>query len=136
MRIPAVLVAIVVLLTACSGDGASNDALRAGRTIYGDNCAVCHDATGRGGVGPALDDVLETFPSCDTQVRWISLGSLGWQEEVGPTYGAQDTPIGGAMPRFENRLEPDEIRSVAAFVRTRYADADPDETLADCGLAE
>jgi hypothetical protein len=80
--------------------------------------------------------VLETWPSCDDQVEWITLGSNGWSVEVGSNYGAQEKPVQGGMPAFNADLTEDEIRAVAAFERIRFGGAPAEETLIACGLIE
>ena len=63
-------------------------------------CAGCHGGGGGGGVGPAFTGgaLYTTFPTCADHAKWIQLGSAGWQAEVGPTYGAEDTVSIGGMP--------------------------------------
>ena len=55
-----------------------------------EGCVNCHGEMGEGVIGPRLADggVLKTFPSCDEQIRWVSLGSAGWTRDVGATYGS------------------------------------------------
>lgn len=75
-------------------------ALAIGDEVYGVSCSGCHGAAGGGGSGPQLSGgaVLETFPEPGEQVRWVLLGSAGYEEEGSTTYGAQDKPIVGGMP--------------------------------------
>jgi hypothetical protein len=108
--------------------------LTAGRAVFG-NCAVCHGRNGEGGVGPALHSVVETFSDCETQVRWISLGSQRWKEEIGDGYGTNNTPIKGAMPAFDALPEHDR-RLVAFYERVTFGGADPETERAACGLNE
>jgi mono/diheme cytochrome c family protein len=65
-------------------------------------CAGCHGAGGGGGVGPGFTGgaIYETFPEFVQHLQWVRLGSAGWQEQVGPTYGANDKPVNGGMPGF------------------------------------
>ena len=74
-----------------------------GEELYaGSGCGGCHGAGGGGGVGPAFTGgaIYETFPDFVTHFEWVRLGSAGWQEERGDTYGATDKPVGGGMPGF------------------------------------
>lgn len=121
----------MLLLPACAGGGPS-ESFKEGRTIYGDYCSVCHGSAGEGGVGPALDAVLTTWPDCDGQVQWVSLGSERWRAEHGETYGATDNPITAVMPEHEGRLSLDQIRMVAAFERIQYGGQPEAEAMADC----
>lgn len=68
----------------------------------GNGCGGCHGAGGGGGVGPAFTGgaIYETFPTFEQHFQWVRLGSTGWQEEVGSTYGASEKPVGGGMPGF------------------------------------
>lgn len=96
-------------------------------------CAACHGADGTGASAPSLIDVLDTFPDCDTHVRWIRLGTERWKTEVGPTYGEDDTAISGVMPSFD-ALDDDALRRVAYYERVRFGGADPETERAACGL--
>lgn len=98
--------------------------LAAGRAIYtSSGCAGCHGAAGGGGVGPAFADgaVVETFSSFEDHVQWIELGSDGWVEEVGDTYGDTAKPVRGfngqAMPGFAGSLSEEEILEVVRYER-------------------
>lgn len=85
-------------------------------------------------MGPPLSVVVATFPDCETQVQWISLGAARWRTEVSPTYGTQEKEITGAMPSFQPTLTDAQIRQVAAFERSRYGSSDQQAALTDCGL--
>ena len=92
-------------------------------------CASCHGADGGGGTGPAFADgaVLETFPTIGDHVKWVSLGSTGWQTEVGDTYGAADKPVGGSgnvMPSFAS-LTPEALLAVVIHERVTFGGEDP-----------
>lgn len=104
----------------------------AARDTYA-TCATCHGKTGDGGVGPALASVRETFPDCEEQIRWIRLGSNRWREEIGSTYGADETPVEGAMPSFEH-LGDAVIRRVAMYERVRFGGGEIDQERLACGL--
>lgn len=136
MRLTAAILIIGVLLGACgSSSGAPDGPLEVGRAIYGRSCSACHGPSGGGGVGPALSGVLTTFPSCEDHQHWVRLGSHRWKEEVGPTYGATDKQVSGAMPSFESSLTAEEIASVATFERVRYGGGDLETVSADCGVS-
>ena len=135
-RFIAIVIALSILGACGGGSGASDaDPLRRGRTVYGDACAVCHGAGGQGGVGPSLDDVLETWPSCDDHIEWVRVGSSAWKETHGDTYGATARENTGAMPGHGDTLSPSELAAVSAFQRVTYGGQDRDAALADCGIA-
>jgi len=128
------MAAAAPIATACGSSSSLPEVLREGRGIYADICSTCHGNRGQGGVGPNLSNVLATWPSCDDQQRWITIGSEGWKAEHGPTYGALDAPITAVMPAHGDRLSGHEIAAVAAFERVQYGGADVTAALADCGL--
>ena len=123
-----------VLVAACGGSDTAptDDPMSIGREVYGRICSTCHGPGGAGGVGPALTGVLETFPACGDQERWIRLGSHRWKDEVSPTYGAAGREVKGAMPSFESSLTTEEIAAVASFERVRYGGGDVASVTADC----
>jgi len=124
---------VAVALAGCSGAD-SSDPLISGRSTYGNICSACHGRAGQGGIGPNLSTVTEVFPSCEDQIRWISLGSDRFKAEVGPTYGEMNAPIKGGMPSMAEQLEPAEIAEVAAFERMQFGGLDRDEALRQCGV--
>ncbi len=129
---------LVVVAVIAAGCAPSNqpEALRQGRSIYGDLCSVCHGARGEGQAGPALENVIETWPACSDQVEWIAAGSDGWRTRHGETYGASDKPVTGGMPAHEDRLTLGEMRLVAAFERAEYGGLDPQTALTQCEVAQ
>lgn len=112
--------------------GGGTDFIAAGEALF-PTCAGCHGAQGQGqGTFPALTGVLTTFGSCADHIEWVTLGSAGFSG----TYGDTNKPVGGGMPAFGASLSAEQIASVAAFERVRIGGANPEEVLADCGLAE
>ena len=125
-----------LILVACVSSPAStgNVDLDAGRDVFARVCTACHGAQGGGASGPALATVLETFPACADHMRWVTLGSERWRDEVGPTYGAQKKEITGAMPSWESSLTQLEIKQVAAFERFQFGGLELASATGDCGL--
>lgn len=106
-----------------------------GNAVAGVNCAGCHGPNGQGsGSFPALTGVLTTFGSCSDHIEWVTLGSAGFQGAG--VYGDTNKTVNGGMPTFGGTLTEEQIAAVASFERTRFGGADPQEALADCGLAE
>lgn len=132
--IAAVVIAIAIALAGCGTDSGGS-ALAEGKAVYADVCSVCHGATGDGGVGPALDEVAITWPSCQDQIDWILLGSNGWMTEFGDTYGATNKPVNGGMPAQKGSLLESEIAAVAAFTRATYGGVEEADALAECGVS-
>ena len=111
-----------------------------GQEIYSGSaaCAGCHGANGGGGVGPSFigGELYTTFPTCSEHVKWVQLGSSGWQSEVGSKYGDQNKISIGGMPAFQGKLSDEEIRSVVAFERIVFGGEATEIVLEDCGLAD
>lgn len=126
--------------TGSGAGGGGADFIAMGEAIYNaapGNCQSCHGANGGGaGAIPALTGVLTTFGACDEHVRWVELGSSGFQAAGESTYGDTNKPINGGMPAFGTSLSAEQLAAVASFERVRFGGADPAETLVDCGLAE
>jgi mono/diheme cytochrome c family protein len=132
-RLASVVLA-AALVASCGGGDA--DPLADGRRVFGRVCAACHGAQGQGGIGPPLASVVEDFPSCAEHVEWVTLGSAGWLDAHGDTYGATDKPVTGGMPAFGATLSAAEIAAVAAWERHRHAGAELETVLEDCGVGE
>lgn len=123
-------------LVACAGSPPSlgDPSLDAGQASFGRLCSSCHGPTGEGGSAPALTGVAETFPDCEDQRLWISLGSKEWEERFGPTYGATDQEITAIMPSFKTVLTETEVAQVAAYERFQFAGLSVGDAVAGCGL--
>ncbi|MEE8477539.1 MAG: c-type cytochrome [Gemmatimonadales bacterium] len=114
------------------------DPLILGATLYNVDaaCQACHGAAGGGGAGPALASgaVTETFPTCDDHIEWVALGTTGWGQERGPTYGANNKTVGGfgLMPGFAGGLTPQEIAAVVFYERVTFGGLDAAAAETDC----
>ena len=91
--------------------------LTLGAAVYS-NCSTCHGATGGGGVGPAMDGVLETFPEFSDHVAWVTEGSAAVK---GQPYGATGKTATGGMPGFATSLSPEQIIAVVCHERITLA---------------
>ncbi len=119
--------------SACAPSAPTDADYIAGRTTFR-TCAQCHGTGGEGGAGPSFDSILDTFPTCAGQIEWVRRGSDRWLEEVGPTYGAQDTPVKGGMPTFEAALTATELRQIVFYERVRFGRLDLAVARSECGL--
>jgi len=128
------MIALALSAAGCASASDAESPLRQGRTIYGDSCSVCHGNRGQGLVGPSLDEVVVTWPTCDAHVEWIEVGSEGWVVRYGETYGATDNPVEGGMPAHSEILTLEEMRLVAAFERVSYGGQAEAEALEDCRI--
>lgn len=132
--ITAAILCGLIAASACSSQTGTPTPYLAGREIYGNVCSACHGSTGQGGVGPELSSVLTTFPSCEDHVLWVGRGSQRWLDEVGPTYGATDKPIKGAMPSMRDQLTTEEILSVVVYERSRFGGLEDIDAEQQCGV--
>ena len=74
--------------------------LRAGQAVFKTNCIQCHGRRGEGKVGPNLtDEAFKNVKQIEDIARVINQGASG-----------------GAMPAWKNRLHPNEVVLVAAYV--------------------
>ena len=82
-------------------DGRADPVLELGRTVYGAQCSSCHGNEGQGGRGKPLDRgrSLERYPEIEAMIEVVAEGK------------------GSGMPRFDDKLDPDEIEAVARYVR-------------------
>ena len=128
------LLVIAVVVVSCGGTSRT-PLLADGRILYTSNgCAACHGSAGEGGAGGPLADVVRTFPQCSEHVEWVELGSAGWVETKGDTYGSAGKPITGEMPSFSPRMTEKEIRTVATYERVEFGGLDEETVRADGGV--
>ncbi|MCH8899451.1 MAG: c-type cytochrome [Acidobacteria bacterium] len=133
-RTVGLLLVIAVVVVSCGGTSRT-PLLADGRILYTSNgCAACHGSAGEGGAGGPLADVVRTFPQCSEHVEWVELGSAGWVETKGDTYGSAGKPITGEMPSFSPRMTEKEIRTVAAYERVEFGRLEEETVRADCGV--
>ena len=74
-----------------------------GRTVYEQNCAVCHGENGEGDVGPAIANPAMLALTTDAFIR----------------YAVENGRDGTQMPAFNGVLSADEMDGVTAFLRSR-----------------
>ncbi|HJU81977.1 MAG TPA: cytochrome c [Acidimicrobiia bacterium] len=133
--LPALAAVLVAALNSCAEPAATlgDPALDAGRETYGRLCSTCHGPSGEGVSGPALTDVVATFPECEDHQVWVTLGSMEWENQFGPIYGATNKEITAIMPSFKNVLSEAEIAEVASFERFQFGGLSATEAVAGCG---
>ena len=74
--------------------------VKVGQSVFRANCISCHGREGEGQVGPNLtDEVFKNVKNIEDIATVISKGAGG-----------------GAMPKWSNRLHPNEVVLVAAYV--------------------
>lgn len=98
-RLPQALLLVMGVVSLPARPMASQDDLARGQDLFQEHCAVCHGPSGEGGRGPALAMPRLAHAQTDEELTWLI------------QYGVP----GSAMP--ESRLEDDEIKHVAAWVR-------------------
>ena len=102
---------MIVALTACGGGGSSDDDLvELGRTIYAEDCQVCHGEarTGRGGLAnaPVHGPDGHTWHHPDGQLRELILGALDYPQKT--------------MPSFVGRLTDSEVDAVLEYIKSNW----------------
>jgi hypothetical protein len=80
-----------------------------------------------------LTEVIQTFPDCADHKLWVTLGSMEWENQFGPVYGATDKEITAIMPSFENVLTEAEIAQVASYERFQFGGLSAPDAVAGCG---
>lgn len=96
----AALAFVLLLFVNEPDDGGGGAAQLPGAEIYASSCATCHGATGKGGVGPRLADVIVArYPDPADEAAVVASGR-------------------GGMPSFSGQLSPEEIRAVVEYTRT------------------
>ncbi|MGH8959392.1 MAG: c-type cytochrome [Acidimicrobiia bacterium] len=128
------LAVLVVALIGCGRPAPTlgDPGLDAGRENYGRLCSSCHGPTGEGLSAPALTEVIATFPDCEDHKLWITLGSMQWEDQFGPTYGATNKEITAIMPSFQNVLTESEIAEVASFERFQFGGLSATDAVGRC----
>jgi mono/diheme cytochrome c family protein len=99
-----------------------SDPMVLGEELYG-GCSTCHGGGGQGASGPALTEVLATWPDFRDHMMWVRLGSDGWPAD---TYGADGKPKNGGMPPHP-RLSDEDLARVVLYERTQFGKEDPAE---------
>lgn len=84
-----------------SADGSAVPAGPDGAAIFDQRCSMCHGGDGGGGIGPALADgrMVTRYPDVADEIAVVNGGR-------------------GEMPKFGDRLTPEEIAAVVEFTRT------------------
>jgi mono/diheme cytochrome c family protein len=101
-----------------------------GQAVYAANCAGCHLASGNGGTGRDLHEVLKTFPNVEDHVAWVENGS----PDAGTPYGDPEreggqrvSQSGGypAMKGFKDELTAEQIAAVVYYERVEFGGQEP-----------
>jgi mono/diheme cytochrome c family protein len=91
-------------------------------TYAGKGCSGCHGAGGAGaGAVPALTTSAEDFARPADMVRWVAVGTEGYQAAGIKEY-APGKPVGGGgrMPPWADSLTAEELMAVVLHERTVY----------------
>ena len=82
-------------------------------------------------------EVINTFPTCEAHVDWVRLGTRGWIDEIGPTYGGDDGALKnaggfGVMAGYGGTLTDEEIRAVVVYERVTFGGVPFADAVAEC----
>ena len=101
---------LLALATACTGGsgGAPGQYDSPGGRIYLQNCAGCHGAQAGGGVGPPLNATGHAHHHSDADLTAFI------------TEGVRTPGAPAAMPGWNGRLSPEQIRQVVDFMKTLW----------------
>jgi mono/diheme cytochrome c family protein len=100
---------------------AAGDArMRAGEAIYVDQCSACHTPTGAG--IPKLLPRLAGSPALQGQdatsaIRVVLVGAR--------SVGTDEAPTASAMPRFDWKLNDEQVAAVTTYIRNAWGNAAP-----------
>jgi mono/diheme cytochrome c family protein len=111
-----------VLYVGAFGTRPSHEEVETGATVYANNCASCHGASGQGGAGPKLTggEAVKTFPDEAAHVEWVHTGSGAFKGKLygdPAREGGQHGPASGGMPAFQGKLTDEQIDMVVAYER-------------------
>jgi len=93
----------------------TQEVVDAGKAIYNDSCAACHDTSGVGVphmFPPLKDNAIAQQEDPSTVVRIILEGAM--------TAATKERPTPSAMPAFAWKLSNEEIAAVATYVRNAW----------------
>ena len=101
--------------------GQTRETSRTGRQIYETICVTCHGPDGRGGVNPAVEQIIKTpdFSDCGFANREPDRGFLAVAHNGGPARGFSPlmAPWGGAFTEHELSLAIGHIRTLCTDQR-------------------
>lgn len=119
---PSALIAAACLLASpAAAAGQTPETGRTGRQVYESICITCHGPDGRGGVNPAIEQIVKTpdFSDCGFANREPDRGFLAVAHNGGPARGFSPlmAPWGGAFTEHELSLAVGHIRTLCADQR-------------------
>ena len=122
------LIALLIFISSCSDKKQSAGArwytpvqMESGAKIFNDHCASCHGDSAQGTAPdwrePLADGTYPPPPLNGSAHTWHhSLKILQRTIQNG------GIPLGGSMPPFKDKLSPEEIDSVIAFLQSKWSD--------------
>ena len=117
----ALVVAACLVAGPVAAAGQTRETGRTGRQVYESICITCHGPDGRGGVNPAIEQLVKTpdFSDCGFANREPDRGFLAVAHNGGPARGFSPlmAPWGGAFTEHELSLAVGHIRTLCTDQR-------------------
>jgi hypothetical protein len=121
LRMTGLTTAAVFLAGAVAVAGQTSETARTGRQVYESICITCHGPDGRGGVNPAIENIvkLPDFSDCGFANREPDRGFLAVAHNGGPARGFSPlmAPWGGTFSEHELALAVSHIRTLCTDQR-------------------
>lgn len=117
----ALLAAASLVVSPSPAAGQTTESSRTGKQVYETVCVTCHGPDGRGGVNPAVEQIVKTpdFSDCAFASREPDRGFLAVAHNGGPARGFSPlmAPWGGAFTEHELSLAIGHIRTLCTDQR-------------------
>ena len=116
--------------TANASSATANPQLADGQTVFNQNCASCHTATGAGQPGVAPPLAANPYVNGDPKAVIVTVATgMHGAAVMGKSYGAM------AMPAWKGTLTPEQIADVVSYIRASWGNTGKAVSTADVNAA-